>query len=247
MAWEIEILYEDKYIIAVNKPAGLPMHSNLDLSRENLADLLEAELRGAGRLSERLSIHQRLDLGTTGAVLFAKDRAANPSLARQFAEHSVRKIYAALTGSVRLKHKSWECSFPLAEPLKRGGPVRWSKASAPPEGFKAAGTDFRLLKRGRGGLLLQAELHSGRRHQIRAHLAAQDMPILGDELYGGCLRAEREGRSLAFTRPMLHARYLRLAHPAEGHILEIKAPWPEDFRRVCRFLEIDIDEFDVQA
>ncbi|MBQ7502263.1 RluA family pseudouridine synthase [bacterium] len=252
MAFDIEILYEDEYIIAVDKPAGLPMHPNLDPQRENLVSVLEAELRARGEGLLKLGIHQRLDLGTSGAVVFSKSREANPSLARQFAEHSARKIYAALTDAVRLKQKNWECAFSLAEPLKRGGPVRWLKGAESDEikgktAFKNALTQFALLKRGRGALLLQAELKSGRKHQIRAHLAAQKTPILGDELYRGSLRAERDGRIFVFGRPMLHARYLQIVHPIDGRLMEFKAPWPEDFRKACQFFEIELEELDVQT
>ena len=93
----VEILYEDEALLAVNKPPCLPMHANPDLSRDHLVGILERQLERRDGCCGYLGLHQRLDWGTSGVVVFTRSKAANASLARQFAEHSLTKIYVALT------------------------------------------------------------------------------------------------------------------------------------------------------
>ena len=233
---EINILYEDEAILAAFKPAGLPMHANLDSERSNFVGLLQAFLAKRDGQSGYLGIHQRLDLGTSGIVIFTRCQEANPALAKQFAEHSLSKIYFAIANAHgHLASKEWDCRYALGEPVKRGGAVRWRHNSKTTEaGFKEAWTHFTLKKRKNGLLLLQAELKSGRKHQIRAHLAAQKMPILGDILYGGADHVEIGDASFSVARPMLHARKLKLVHPLTGQSLQICAPLPEDFARIMQ-------------
>lgn len=226
----IEIIYEDEDLLVVNKPAGLPMHPNVDISRENLVDNIK-RFRSPDLY---LGIHQRLDLQTSGVVLFSKNTKVNPSLAQQFSEHSVKKIYWALVLSPgHLRQREWECNIPLGEPLKRGGAVTWNKS-----GCKSACTVFKLLKRQGKILWLEATLKSGRKHQIRAHLAAQKMPILGDILYRGSTQLEVNGQTINFPRVILHARQLSLLHPMTGKILEFTAKLPQELEDIWRSLNI---------
>jgi 23S rRNA-/tRNA-specific pseudouridylate synthase len=148
-----------------------------------------------------LAVHQRLDQDTSGVVLFVKDPAANAGVAAQFAAHTVEKTYLALT----------------VRPARLPAP-RWRAESG------TAVTDFVLVEALPGGLLVEAHPRTGRKHQIRIHLAEAGMPILGDARYGG--------DTAVAPRVMLHAARLRLRHPLSGALLSIVSPIPPDFQAV---------------
>jgi 23S rRNA pseudouridine1911/1915/1917 synthase len=192
------ILYEDDDLIAVDKPAGLSTVPTADPKRPHLVGAVQAYLK-----SDYVGVHQRLDRETSGAVLFTKERGANPALARAFAEHRIEKTYHALGARPR--------SLP---------PAPWSATSA--VGGQSAETTFTGLEVLTEAVLVEARPRTGRKHQIRIHLAAAGMPILGDERYGGP----------AAPRLMLHALALALPHPRDGRTIRIESPYPADFTAV---------------
>lgn len=196
------ILFADEDLLAVDKPAGLAMHANLDENRPHLVGLLGEPYLG---------IHQRLDRDTSGVVVFARSLRANAGLARQFEGRQVRKTYHALTVR-RPCPREWRESRPLGDPARKGGPVTVGRG-------KPAETLFRVLRTLSGALLVEARPRTGRKHQIRAHLAAAGLPLLGDPLYGGP----------PGPRALLHACRLELAHPVTGEPLVLESPDPEDF------------------
>jgi RluA family pseudouridine synthase len=206
----LRVLYEDDSIIAVDKPPGLPTHATADSGRPHLIGLVEAHLG-----SDYVGVHQRLDRDTSGVVLFAKSRAANPGLARAFAERLVEKTYHALTARPRsLPPPRWTARGRLAAEGKR-------RMSTVGSGGQEAETQFRVLESLPGGLLVEARPLSGRKHQIRVHLADAGLPILGDEVYG------RPSRGI--PRLMLHAVRLALPHPLTGEPFVVESPYPRDF------------------
>jgi 23S rRNA pseudouridine1911/1915/1917 synthase len=190
------ILHEDAAVIAVDKPPRLPTVATADPRRVHLVGLVERLLGSRG-----LAVHQRLDQDTSGVVLFVKDPAANAGVAAQFAAHTVEKTYLALT----------------VRPARLPAP-RWRAESG------TAVTDFVLVEALPRGLLVEAHPRTGRKHQIRIHLAEAGMPILGDARYGG--------DAAAAPRVMLHAARLRLLHPLSGASLSIASPVPADFQAV---------------
>jgi 23S rRNA pseudouridine1911/1915/1917 synthase len=210
-----DILFEDAWLIAVSKPAGIPTHETVDPRRPHLVGLVTALLSGRTAPPSlqgevRLGIHQRLDRDTSGVILFTKDRAADAGLARQFVERGIAKTYHALTAP-GLPAREWSAR---------------SRISHRPGLAQEAETDFRLLEALPGGLLVEARPRTGRKHQIRIHLAEGGLPILGDERYG------RRDEKSEVPRLMLHAVRLELRHPSTGRPLVIESPWPPDFRRV---------------
>jgi RluA family pseudouridine synthase len=214
-----DILFEDAWLVAVSKPAGLPTHETVDPRRPHLVGLLTRLLSegASGEGKVRLGIHQRLDRDTSGVILFTKDRAADAELARQFAERTIVKTYHALTTSkARLRTSEWS--------------VR-TRISPRPGLAQEAQTDFRLLQSFPAGLLVEARPRTGRKHQIRVHLAEGGHPILGDERYG-----PSSAPWSSIPRLMLHAFRLELHHPRTGLPLVIESPWPTDFRRVLQLL-----------
>jgi len=223
------VLYEDDRLIAIDKPPGLPTAPTVDPGRPSLfRGVLEYLGERAGRAAY-LGLHQRLDRDTSGVVLFAKDPAVNPALARAFAGHEVVKAYHALTRRpARRPPREWRATSPLAV----RGRGRSARVAAVRHGGLPAETRFRLTRVLPRGLLVEARPLTGRKHQVRVHLAQAGLPILGDDLYGG-----RAPGGLEAPRLMLHASRLELTHPSTGERLVVESPHPEDFRRFLSLLE----------
>jgi RluA family pseudouridine synthase len=220
------ILFEDAWLVAVDKPAGLPTHATADPRRPHLVGLLTGLLAkranpGGADAGPRLGVHQRLDRDTSGVILFSKNPSANPGLARQFAERTVRKTYHALTAR------------PEVLP-----PPRWTATGRLPREGRGPGaeavTELVLVECFASGLLVEARPRTGRKHQIRLHLAAAGLPVLGDDRHGPPRARAPRDRAGGGGRLMLHAGRLELLHPVTGEPLVIESPWPPDF---CRMVE----------
>lgn len=194
------ILYRDAWLVAVAKPPGLPTHATADPRRPSLVGHLEKLLAAEGR-EPYVAVHQRLDRDTSGVVLFATAPAANAGLARAFGESSVEKVYWALTSRPRhLPPRSFRVDLPLGRP---------------------ASTDVRIVEVLDTALLVEARPRTGRRHQVRLHLAHAGLPVLGDRAYG-------DPAGDVAPRLMLHAARLSLTHPVSGARLVIECPLPKD-------------------
>jgi len=214
------ILYDDGFVLAVDKPPGLPTHATADPGRPSLAGHALRFLRERGNQA-LLAVHQRLDRDTSGVVLFGIDPSANAGLARAFASRLARKTYLALT--VRpARPVPAECR--VETPLSPSGPGRDGVRTFG-RGAKPAVTEVAVREVLREALLVEARPLTGRRHQVRAHLAHAGLAVLGDALYGGTAGT---GAALV-KRPMLHALRLELPHPTSGTPLAITSPIPEDF------------------
>ncbi len=215
-ATRLRILFEDEWLIAAFKPAGLPTHETLDAARSSLTGLVE---RHVGR---RVFVHHRLDAGTSGVVLFAKAAEANASLAKSFAGREVDKTYIAL---VQRPPIDWPTTFAIDSPISilKNGTARVDASGLP------ALTHVRVLQGSRDRLLIEAKPVTGRKHQIRVHLASAGAPIVGDARYGP--------NSAAAARLMLHAERLEVDHPITGKRLVITSTRPADF--TARDLRLD--------
>lgn len=220
----IEILYRDRWLLAVAKPAGLLVHASADARRPDLFSRLLGVLddRQGAAGPPYLGLHHRLDVETSGVMLFTLDPAANEPLARAFAGHEVEKVYHAIVA-----RPAWPVPGRWTEraSLAMSGTGRRARMSAVATGGLAAETGFEIVRRLPAALLVEARPKSGRKHQVRAHLCARGLPILGDERYGGASRV----RGVRVPRVMLHALSLRLRHPVTGAPLELRCPYPRDF------------------
>jgi 23S rRNA pseudouridine1911/1915/1917 synthase len=238
------ILYEDDVLIAVDKPPGLPTVPTADPARPSLVRAVEAYLSRAGR-EVRLGVHQRLDRDTSGVVLFARDPSANAGLARAFGTGAVEKVYEALVARTAKRPPArWQSTSALA-------PIGGGRMGRVQEGGQLAVTEFTVVEELPYGLHIEARPRTGRKHQIRIHLAEGGLPILGDPLYG--VRAgpnwtprgaphvapqahAAHARASSPPRLMLHARQMSLPHPLTGAVLSIDSPLPSDFRRCLESL-----------
>jgi 23S rRNA pseudouridine1911/1915/1917 synthase len=210
------VLFLDDALIAVDKPPGLPTHATADPSRPSLVGHVERFLESRG-VRATLAVHQRLDRDTSGVVVFGLDPRANVGLARAFAERLAEKKYLALTAPPREPLPPRFRVSAAIGPATAGQPtVRVGGPAA-----RAAETDVIVREDLDGALLVEARPLTGRRHQVRVHLAHAGVPILGDEFYG---RADPR-----VPRLMLHAWRLALEHPITGEPLRLEAPTPADF------------------
>ena len=225
----LEVLYEDDAVAAINKPAGLVVHAGAGRSSGTLVNAL---LHRYGELSRggdalRPGIVHRLDKGTSGVILVARNDAAHRHLAAQFASRSVEKIYLALVeGRVAASHGR------IDRPIERD-PVRRTRMTARTGRGRAALTEYRVLERFESFTLLEVRIHTGRTHQIRAHLASIGHPVAGDALYGA---AARPAGLEPLGRPWLHAWRLGFVSPATGQRVVVEAPVPEELERWKRQL-----------
>lgn len=216
------ILHEDEHILVFNKPAGLLSQATHDLSRPHVVAELERALALRDGDSGYLALHHRLDLPTSGVMVLARSRTANKPLMNMFKQRLAKKTYHALCVTPSDPLPAHHINHLRAQKRPKRGP---SPMIAVHAGGDRAETSFELFATHSGAAYIEARPHTGRRHQIRAHLAELGAPILGDELYGGPLTLGQR----RIERVMLHARCLEFPHPVTGEVVSVEAPHPQDF------------------
>ncbi len=233
----IKILYEDEDVVVVDKPAGMVVHAGAGVARGTLVNAL---LHRLGALSAaggtlRPGIVHRLDRGTSGALIVARNDLAHQKLAEQFRARSIEKTYLALVHG-RLHAETGSISLPISR-----DPRRRTRMATRRQGREAR-TDWRVLARLEGFTLVEVNLHTGRTHQIRVHFAALRHPLVGDALYGAarCLRAGREILP-PLGRNFLHAARIGFVHPRSGRRVEVHAPLPTELREYLERLAGALD------
>lgn len=219
------VLYRDAYLLAIDKPAGLPSQSTPDPGRDHAVAWVERLLQSENPATKPyVALHHRLDRDTTGVLIFAIHRDANAGLSRAFSEHLAQKTYIAIAempGAATPISEEWTVdNFLAVKKIARSG----SRTDAVRSGGDRAITHFRIQQRCARVLVVQALPRTGRTHQIRAHLSQSGLPVVGDKLYGA-------GHGPWADRVLLHALRLELPHPVSGSRLAIEAPLPEDMRR----------------
>ena len=230
----LDLLYVDDDFVVVNKPAGMVVHAGAGHERGTLVNALLHRLGNlpASGGALRPGIVHRLDRETSGAMVVARNDQAHQNLAEQFRSRNVRKIYLALVHG-KMPRDSGSITLPISR-----DPIRRTRMTARAGKGRHARTDWRVVARLDGGTLVEAALHTGRTHQIRAHLAAIGHPIVGDKLYGAprhlSIRqgSERAGsrRLPLLQRNFLHAARIGFSHPSTGAWMEVRAPLPRDLR-----------------
>ncbi|RMF87358.1 MAG: RluA family pseudouridine synthase, partial [Nitrospinota bacterium] len=232
----LDILYEDPYLLVINKPAGLVVHPAPGNPSGTLVNALLFHchrLSTAGDL-QRPGIVHRLDKDTSGLLVVAKDDLSHRRLAYQLKQRQIKREYLALVhGWIR------EEEGVIDAPIGRHPRQRKKMAVVPGSGRPAL-TSFRVKERFTHFTLLQVRLQTGRTHQIRVHMAYIHHPVVGDPVYGG--RGSRETRgevraALArLQRQALHAWRLGFWHPQSKEYLEFTAPLPADIAQVLQVL-----------
>lgn len=230
MAVQAAVLYADDRLVAVAKPPGVSLATGKRQPATAVARLLarlpEAERLAWGLESDAMRLVHRLDVGTSGVVLLARDDDAHRDLVGAFARRQVEKTYLALVwGRPRPAHGEW--AFPL-------GPDRRDRRRMAVRGDgRTARTAYLVLAAARHASLLRLAPRTGRTHQIRVHAAHAGHPIVGDDLYGGPrqrgVRDRALRRALTASRPLLHAARLHLPATRSTPELVLTAPLPPDF------------------
>ncbi|HVS25801.1 MAG TPA: RluA family pseudouridine synthase [Burkholderiales bacterium] len=220
-----QVLYEDDCLLVINKPAGLAVHGGSGVS----FGVIE-QLRAYEPKPRFLELVHRLDRETSGILILAKKRSALTSVHRMLREGEVEKRYLVLVRG-RWVNTRQSVKLPLNKYVTAAGERRVSVK----EGGQAAHTLFFLRQNFRDYSLLEAELKTGRTHQIRAHLAHLGFPIAGDDKYGD-FTLNRELAKQGLKRMFLHACRVALKHPKSGAVLELEAPLPEDLQRFVQQL-----------
>lgn len=235
-ASQIRVLYRDAFLLAVDKPAGLIVHGD-GTGAETLTDRVRSLLladAGAGGGEDPgaavrdLQAVQRLDRDTTGIVLFSLNKAVQPALDRLVAERRIEKTYlAAVAGDVPWRER--ELDWPIGRDRHDARRMRVSPRGKPARTRARAVGRHRADAAGPVRTLLEVDLLTGRKHQIRVHLAHAGHPILGDALYGAGSGAAAGAGGL-----MLHAWKMSFRHPVTGERMAIEAPVPARFRKLFR-------------
>ncbi len=215
----IEILYEDAAVIAVNKPAGMVVHSGAGVHSGTLVNALLHRfqtLSGVGG-AMRPGIVHRLDRFTSGVILVARNDAAHRDLAGQFSSRTVEKVYVALVhGRMKTDHGR------IATPITRD-PSRRVRMTTRLARGRSAITEYQVLQRFDQFTLLEARIGTGRTHQIRVHLASLHHPVAGDKLYGA--------PASPLERFFLHAHRITFTSPATQDRVTVTAPLPGELQR----------------
>jgi 23S rRNA pseudouridine955/2504/2580 synthase len=218
-----QVLYEDDAVLALDKPAGRAVHGGSGIS----LGLVEA-LRRSRPQARFLELVHRLDRDTSGVLLFAKKRSALTRLHEQLRAGTVRKLYVALVHG-KWRDRKRNVRLPLQKYVLASGERRVAvRAEGAP-----SHTVFTLLQALPSYSLLEAELKTGRTHQIRVHLAHLGFPVAGDVKYGD-YELNRQLAESGLKRMFLHARAVTLIHPQSGEPLALEAPLPSE---LARFLQ----------
>lgn len=224
--WELEVVFEDEHLVVVDKRSGIPSVPLSPEETETVANALAArfpECARIGRSPGDGGLVQRLDTETSGLMIAARAEPVHRRLLVMQSAGEIEKTYIALA-----RRHGAELPGAIDAPLGPAGPGRRT-VKATPDGVPAE-TTLKLIQTIGEWLLVEAVIHRGQRHQIRAHLAHAGFPIAGDKLYGP------EAAPAGLRRLFLHASRLRLIHPVTEETLEIKSDLPQELREVVRTL-----------
>lgn len=240
----LDIAYEDEHLLVVNKAPGMVVHPAPGHATGTLVHALMAHCRNLSGIGGvlRPGIVHRLDAGTSGLLVVAKDDVTHIALSRALMERAVSRLYCALVWG-EMPQQTGVIDMPIGR-----SPIDRKKMAVVAEGGKEAHTTYYIIDTFGPFQYISLKLGTGRTHQIRVHLSRVGHPVLGDPVYGG--RRERRGgltgnaaatadKALSMIdRQALHAEELSFVHPVTGELVTFKAALPADFRAVLEFLKM---------
>jgi len=230
------VLFEDRDLIVVDKPAGLVVHPAPGHPGGTLVNALlhhcRGELAGIGGVLRPGIVH-RLDRGTSGVLVAAKTDLAHRGLAEQFARHTIDRVYRTFVRGLPKPS-----SGRIARPIGRH-PTDRQRMSVRTRAGRPAVTNWRVVARDRANGIAELEIRpeTGRTHQIRVHLASAGMPVVGDVVYG-----RARGDAARLGRPALHAARLGFVHPRTGARHAFEAPLPPDLAALVASLALEPEQ-----
>lgn len=226
----VSILFEDEYLLVVDKPAGMVVHPAPGHPGGTLVNALLFYCKDLSGIGGKLrpGIVHRLDAGTSGVIAVAKSDAAHVALSEQFKAREVRKSYATVVFGCP-SDDIGEVDVPIGRDRRNR-----KKISAATEKPREAISRYEVTESFSEFAYLNVSLLTGRTHQVRVHMAHIGHPLVGDSLYGGGRWmgvANKQLRSLArsFGRPALHAASIEFRHPIDGRTVHVESPLPKDF------------------
>jgi 23S rRNA pseudouridine1911/1915/1917 synthase len=231
----LDILFEDKSLLVINKPAGLVVHPAAGHEEHTLVNALlhhcKGSLSGIGGVARPGIVH-RLDKETSGCLVVAKNDETHLALSEQFSSRVVKKLYHALLCG-ELARESGEIHAAIAR-----HPTHRKRMAVHDDGDgRAAHTSYCVLEKLQAATLVEAQIHTGRTHQIRVHFQHLGYPIVGDETYGAKQNKKlKELVNYAAPRVLLHAKELSFVHPRTKRTVNFSAPLPKDFKDALKFL-----------
>jgi 23S rRNA pseudouridine1911/1915/1917 synthase len=233
----LEILFEDESLLVVNKPPGLVVHPSAGHEEHTLVNALlhhcQGTLSGIGGVARPGIVH-RLDKETSGCLVVAKNDPTHLALTRQFAERTVQKLYDALVLGA-MDRDAGEIRASIAR-----HPTQRQRMTVREDGdSRFAHTSYRVIERLIHATHVEAEIHTGRTHQIRVHFQYLGHPVIGDTHYAAKAN-QRFTESTGYEAPrvLLHSRQLTFAHPQTAQRLTFLAPLPGDFQAAVGFLRV---------
>lgn len=240
---KITILYEDKDVVVINKPAGLNVHPDGKTKEKTLVDWIlkkypsaknvgEPMVTEKGDIIKRPGIVHRIDKDTTGALIIAKNKKAYEFLKEQFQNRKVHKVYHAFVYGLIKEDRGM---IDRAIGRSPNDVRKWSAQRGARGEMREAVTYFKVLNRKNNVTFVEAMPKTGRTHQIRVHFSALNHPVVHDNLYASRFFLEQRNW-LGFKRLALHARELEIMLPS-GKLLDIIAPYPEDFAEAIKKMQ----------
>ena len=221
----LDIVYEDKDIIVINKPSGMVVHPALGNYKDTLVNALLFHCKDLSGINGKIraGIVHRIDKDTSGLLVACKNDLAHKNLSEQFMEHKVNKIYYCLVNGV-IPHNIGLIDAPIGrDPQSR-------QQMAVVENGKEARTHYKVLERYEKNTLVEVKLETGRTHQIRVHMKYIGYPLVGDPVYGVRKVVGENGQ-------FLHAKKLEFYHPRTNEFLSFEIELPEDFKKLINELK----------
>jgi 23S rRNA pseudouridine1911/1915/1917 synthase len=217
----LTILYEDADVVAIDKPAGMVVHTGAGIAEGTLVNALLARYPALSSVGgpARPGIVHRLDRYTSGVLLVARNDAAHHALARQFSSRQVEKVYIALVHGA-VKAESGRIDKPIAR-----DPIRRTRMTTRLKHGRTAWTEYRVLRRFPRFTLVEARIGTGRTHQIRVHFSSIGHAVVGDTLYGAPAKAPGLP---SLGRYFLHAQRVRFRQPSTGEEIVVESPLPAE-------------------
>lgn len=215
----LDIIYEDDYLLLINKPSGIPVHPSILHFKDSLSNGIKFYFDSIG-LNKKIRAVNRIDLGTSGLVLFAKNEYIQECLIKQMNNNLFKKTYLAIVEG-KLSNKTGTISLPIAR--KENSIIERCISQL----GQSAITEYKVQKEFDNYSLIECVLKTGRTHQIRIHMAHIGNPLLGDTLYN-----KNTNQTNLISRQALHSYKMDFIHPISKKHVEFISPIPNDFKNI---------------
>ncbi|HDK7188358.1 TPA: RluA family pseudouridine synthase [Clostridium botulinum] len=226
---KLDIIYEDKDVIVVNKPQEMVVHPAPGVYSGTLVNALLHHCKDLSGINgvARPGIVHRIDKDTSGILVVAKNDISHNNLAAQFKEHSISRVYMALVEGI-IKDEQGTIEAPIGR-----HPVDRIKMAVVKDGRHAV-THYKVIERFKNHTLVECRLETGRTHQIRVHMSYIMHPLVGDPVYG------YKKQRFNLKGQMLHAKLLGFIHPTTGQYVEFESELPEYFKKIIKILKNEL-------